>query len=422
MLDLEYRKLRWLIVGWITLSTVLNYIDRQALSIVAPILRDEFKLSNQDYSHIVSAFLISYTVMYTVSGKFVDWIGERVGMAACIIWWSVAAMLHSLAQGAVSLGAFRFLLGIGEPGNYPAALRATTHWFPKLERGLPIAIYSSGSAAGAIIAPPLITWLTLHYGWRYGFLIPGSLGLIWVVVWLLIYRLPEQSKQISREELAALQPDDLVLTNIGHSPAPQRWIDLLKDRKVLALVLARLVADPVWYFYLFWIPEYLKRERGFSLAEIGLYAWIPFVAADLGGIVGGLGSDRLIRRGLKPDAARRRVLYLAAAFAPIGMLTGVVHSAGLAIALIAVVGFVCFCWFINTAALVSDLFSEKVVGSVQGLMGTSGSAGGMLFTMLVGFLLDKFSYPVVFLLAGTMHLLASLILWLLMREKGLSGG
>ena len=416
MLNLSYRKLRWIIAGWLTLSTILNLIDRQTLSILAPLLRDKFHLSPQDYANIVSAFLISYAVMYTVGGRFVDWIGERVGMAACILWWSICAMLTSLAQGFWSLGIIRFLLGIGEPGNYPAALRATTRWFPKAERGLPIALFSSGSAVGNIIAPPMIAGLMLLWGWRAAFIIPGALGLIWLVVWLWIYRLPEHLPGISQEELAWIRNENSQGVASASASGPQRWGDLLKDRNVLALVLCRLVSDPVWYFYLFWIPEYLTRERGFSLAEIGLYAWIPFVAGAVGGMVGGRASDRLVHAGVSPARARTRVLYISAAIAPLGMLTGKVHTAAMAIALIAVMAFVVYSWFINTAALIPDLFSEKVVGSVLGLMGTAGSAGGVVFTFLVGFLLTHYSYTAVFLLAGSMHLLASLILWSLLRE------
>jgi ACS family hexuronate transporter-like MFS transporter len=416
-LGLSYWKMRWVIAGWLTLSTILNLVDRQTLSILAPVLLDKFNLSQQDYAHIVSAFLISYAVMYSVGGRFVDWIGERIGMAACILWWSICTVLTGFAQGFWSLGIIRFLLGIGEPGNYPAALRATTRWFPKAERGLPIALFSSGSAVGNMLAPPMIAGLTLLWGWRAAFILPGALGFVWLAVWLWIYRLPEELPGISREELASIRNESSAVAACAGDKAAQRWIALLKDRNVLALVLARLVSDPVWYFYIFWIPEYLKRERGFSLAEIGLYAWIPFVAGALGGMVGGSASDRLARAGTQPPKARTRVLYISAAIAPLGMLTSKVHTAAMAIALIAVMAFVVYSWFINTAALIPDIFSEKVVGSVLGLMGTAGSVGGVVFTTLVGFLLTRYSYTPVFLLAGSMHLLASLILWSLLRER-----
>jgi ACS family hexuronate transporter-like MFS transporter len=406
--------MRWVIAVWLTLSTILNLVDRQTLSVLAPFLRDKFQMSQQGYANVVTAFLVSYTVMYTVGGAFVDWIGERIGMAVCILWWSVCTMLTGLAQGVWSLGAIRFLLGLGEPGNYPAALRATVRWFPKDERGLPIALFSSGSAVGNIIAPPMIAGVTLLFGWRSAFFLPGFLGLLWLAGWLWIYKQPKHYPGITHEELSRLQDKD---DSESAASGLKRWASLLKERNVLALLLARFVSDPVWYFYIFWIPEYLRRERGFSLAEIGLYAWIPFVAGAVGGMVGGGASDRLISAGLKPVTARTRVLYISAALAPLGIMTSKAGSAAMAIFLIAAMAFVVYSWFINTAAVIPDLFPDNVVGSVLGLMGTAGSAGGVLFTMLVGFLLTHYSYGVVFALAGSMHLLAAFILWTLLRVR-----
>ncbi len=258
----------------------------------------------------------------------------------------------------------------------------------------------------------MIAGLTLAFGWRSAFLLPGLLGLLWLVVWLWIYQLPQAHPGITPEELSLLAPDNESASEVT---APNRWSSLLKDRNVLALVLARLVSDPVWYFYLFWTPEYLKRERGFSLTDIGLYAWIPFVAGALGGMVGGQASDKLITAGVPNVRARTRVLYISAALAPLGIWTSKAHSAPAAILLIAAMAFVAYSWFINTAALIPDLFPDRVVGSVLGLMGTAGSAGGIVFTVLVGFLLTHYSYGTVFALAGSMHVLASFILWALMR-------
>lgn len=405
--------MRWVIAAWLTLSTILNLIDRQTLSILAPFLRDKFQLSDQGYSHVVTAFLVSYTVMYTLGGRFVDWIGERIGMAACILWWSICTMLTGLAQGPWSLGIFRFLLGLGEPGNYPAALRATTRWFPKSERGLPIALFSSGSAVGNVLAPPLIASLTLFFGWRSAFFLPGLLGLVWLAVWLAIYHLPEALPGITQEELKPLEEESASDNSRARAP----WFALLKDRNVLALVLSRLVSDPVWYFYVFWIPEYLKRERGFSLAQIGMYTWMPFVAGALGGMVGGRASDALIARGVSPVKARTRVLYVSAALAPLGMFTGVVHSAPAAILLIATMAFVVYSWFINTAAIIPDVVSDKVVGSVLGFIGTAGSAGGALFSVLIGYLLSRYSYGLAFVLAGSMHVVGASILWSLIKDR-----
>jgi ACS family hexuronate transporter-like MFS transporter len=417
---LNYRQVRWFIVGWLTLSTILNVIDRQTLSILAPFLRDRFGLSardwQRDYSNVVSAFLVSYTVMYAVGGRLVDRIGERAGMAACIVWWSVCTMLTSLARGVFSLGSVRFLLGIGEPANYPAALRACARWFPKAERGLPIAMFSSGSSVGNALAPPLIASLTLAFGWRAAFVVPGALGLLWTVVWLSVYRVPQEHPSVTAGERALLREAD-------PSAAHRRWVDLLKDRNVLALVLARFVSDPVWYFYTFYMPDYLKTERGFNLRDMALFAWIPFVAGTFGGMTAGAISDWLIKRGWEPVTARTSVLYLSAMVAPIGMLTSRAPSAAAAIVLMAVVAFVVYCWFINTAAVIPDLFSEKVVGSVLGLMGTAGSAAGILFAQLVGFLLSHYSYTSAFALSGSMHLTGAVILWSLLKKpvRGVSG-
>jgi len=412
---LPYRKMRWLLAAWLALSTVLNLIDKQTLSILAPLLRDRFHLSVQDYSNVVTAFMISFTVMYTVGGRLVDWIGERLSMAACILWWSTCTILTGFAQGALSLGVVRFLLGLGEPVNYPAALRACTRWFPKSERGLPIALFSSGGAVGNILAPPLLAWLTLKVGWRAAFFLPGALGLIWLAVWLVIYRVPAGHPGITRAELEQLGTESAA-GGMDRPGGLREWAGLLKNRNVLALVLSRFVTDPAWYFYVFWTPEYLKRERGFSMADIGMYAWIPFVAGAIGGMTGGRASDLLIRRGVPAVKARCLILYSAAAIAPLGVLTGHVPSAAAAIALIAVMAFVAYTWFINTAAMIPDLVGESVAGSVLGFIGTAGSAGGVLFTPLVGYLVAHYSYAVVFAMVGSMHVAGSAILWGLRRD------
>ncbi len=276
---------------------------------------------------------------------------------------------------------------------------------------------------GSAIAVPVITWVALTFGsqqqpnWRATFIAIGSLGLFWTAAWLWIYRSksdrPGAKQEYATSAGSPVSTEAAAPNNSGSS----RWVDLLKNRNVLGLVLARLVSDPVWWFLIAWTPKYLTSERHFSLDEIGRYAWIPFVAGSVGGMAGGRASDLLIRRGMKPAVARRRVLYISAAFAPLGMLTSRVPTAGMAIGLIAGMALIVYSWFINTAAIIPDVMPANVVGSVLGLMGTAGSAGAFLFTRLVGFLLTRYSYPIVFLLAGSMHVLASLILWAFMREQ-----
>src|SRR5258708_2895856 len=279
-------------------------------------------------------------------------------MAACMVWWSVSPMLHALARGVLSLGIFRFLLGVGEPGNYPAALRASARWFSKEERGFPIAVWSSGSSVGSLLSVPFIAFLALHFGWQAAFFVPGFLGIIWVAVWIIAYRMPSVS--VEGTSLAAQ-----TATALGQRTSkPESILELLKDQRVCAIILARLLTDPIWVFYLAWTPKYLNEVWKFDLAKMAFYGWIPFLFGGLGGVFGGIASDWMIRRGTEPATARKRLLYLTGVLAPLGMLTGFVGSAGVSIALIALMAFVCYVWFIDTAALMSDLFPERVVGTI----------------------------------------------------------
>ncbi|MCL2659878.1 MAG: MFS transporter [Acidobacteriaceae bacterium] len=392
-----------MITIWLTVSTILNLISRQTLSILAPFLRDQFQISVVQYSHIVAAFMIAYGVMYAVSGWFVDKVGERLGMSICIIWWSVSAIASGFAVGVRSLGFTRFMLGIGEPGNYPAALKATARWFPQESRGLPVAFFSTGSAIGNIFSAPLIAFVALRFGWRAAFILPGLLGLLWYLGWLGIY--PRQL------------PGNLPMEEQADQPSlSTSWVSLFKNRRVVGLIIARLISDPVNYFYVFWIPEYLKNERNFTLTDIGRYAWIPFVAGAIGGMFGGRFSDVLIRRGVSPAKARLGVIYVAAAVAPLGILTSRVASPVTAIALMSLMSFIVYIWFINTAAVIPDIAPPRLSGSILGLIGSAGSLSGFLFMLLIGFLVNRFSsYNAVFAIVGSVHILAAIVLWIFMR-------
>lgn len=378
----------------------------------AEITRIPFEITDMAYGLIIMFFQLSYAIMYVAGGRFVDRVGEKIGMTACIVWWSVATMLHALSRGVLSLGVFRFLLGVGEPGNYPAALRASARWFSKEERGLPIAIWSSGSSVGSLLSVPLIAFLALYFGWQMAFLVPGLMGLVWVAVWIMKYRMPSVAVDgpgIAGASSTAAKADE---------PKSETFLDLLKDRRVWAITLARLLTDPIWVFYLTWTPKYLAEVWNFDLKAMGLYGWIPFLFGGMGGVFGGMFSDMLIRRGVGAAKARKIVLYITGAIAPLGMLTGFVGSAGISIALIAMMAFVCYVWFINTAALMSDVFPEKVVGTVLGLAAGVGQFGGLLMAFLAGYLLEKsHSYTTLFFVAGSGHLLASLVLFFFLKDK-----
>lgn len=324
-------------------------------------------------------------------------------MALCVLWWSIAGMLHAAAVGVVSLGILRFLLGMGAPGNYPGALRVCTVWFPKEKRGLPIALFSSSSSLGSLLAVPLVSWLALSYGWRAAFLATGSAGLLRVLIWSTTYRTPA----------AAEGADDS-----GSSRKPESPLRLLKQGNIRAIVGSRLVSHPVWMFYLSWTPLYLSQKWGYSLKDIGLYAWIPFLFGSGGGIAAGSISDWLVRRGMAPAKARKLLLYVSGAIAPAGMLIAFANSAAMALVITALMAFVCYVWFINTAALIPDVFPTNVVASVLGLRGSAGTLLGVVFTWFVGAELDRFhSWTPLFLIAGSGHLLGSLILAAFFREQ-----
>jgi ACS family hexuronate transporter-like MFS transporter len=401
---------RAVILTLLFICTVINYVDRQTLSILAPTLRLELHLSETDYADVVSAFLISYTVMYSVSGRLLDRIGARIGLAACIGWWSLATMLTAKAWNAASLALYRFLLGVGEPGVFPAGVKVCGEWFLRRQRAFAIGFFSSGSAIGAIFAPPLIAWITLRYGWRMAFLLPGLVGLLWIPLWLLVYRPPERHAAVSPENLRAMREESEL--------APSNSLrQLLRQRRVWALVAPRLISDPVWYLYLFWTPDYLQRARGMSLKEIGLYGWIPFLFADLGSVGGGALSDLLIRRGWAPQRARIALLVGVGCLAPLGALVGFVQTTAAAIAFICLAAFLCQCWATNTSALATETFQPAELGTVAGVMGTAGSLGGALFSQLLGRAIGVFGYSSAFVLGAVMHPVAITVLILMFRER-----
>jgi len=400
-------RLRWWVVTLLFFVTVLNYVDRQTLSVLAPVLRDEFRMSNTDYARVANAFLIAYTVMQAVSGALLDWIGTKWGFAIMFVWWSVATFLHRFARGARSLALFRFLLGVGEAGNWPGATKAIAEWFPAKERGSAMGIFNAGSSTGALVAPPLIAFTTLYLGWRNAFTVISLGGMTWLVFWVLTYRKPSA--------VPSPEPAGGALSAENGSQALPRpkipWLSLLAYREVWGIFLARALGDPVWWFYIFWLPLYLKHDRGFTLAQIGWLAWIPFLSADLGCLAGGWCSDLLVRHGLSLNRGRKVVFAVSALLAcSAGWFVPYTSSSTLALALITLATFGVQSWGTLLLTLPADIFPSDVVASVSGLSGFGAGAGGILSTFLVGYLLDRFSYKPVFAVMASMHPLAFLVL------------
>jgi MFS transporter, ACS family, hexuronate transporter len=406
-------KFRWLIAILILIATTINYIDRQAISIAESQISKEFNLDAQDYSWIIFCFLLSYALMQAVTGKLVDKIGAKRGFSFSVIWWSIANMLHAFGTGVVSLSVFRFALGIGEAGNFPAASKAISRWFPPAERSTAFGILTAGPGLGAIIAPPLLAILIINFGWRMSFVITGLLGFVWLFAWQLLYDEPETSKFPNEAERNFILNEQKVEI-IEKSETP--WLSFFKYKEVWGLMLSRFVGDGAFYFFVFFLPKYLSDVRGFDLKQIGASAWFPFLAADIGSIFGGWLSGYLITKSWSLDASRKTIMWIGAIGVPFAIPALFADSAYIALALIGVAMF--FIQFKQAAlfTLPNDLFSNKHVATIWGISGMAGSLGGMAFTPIVGWLVKNISYTPVFITVSTMHIVSVLLVMLLIPK------
>lgn len=381
--------LRWVMISLGFAATLINYLDRQTLSIAAPILKAKFGMSEEVYGLIVSAFMLAYTVSNGLAGPMLDRLGTKIGYALCMFWWSTAGILHMLIAGPVSLGVFRFLLGMGEAGNWPAAVKVVAEWFPPEERALASGIFNSGSAVGAIVAPPLVVWLILEWGWKSAFCAVGLVGYLWLAAWWLIYRTP---RNIQRA--------------VAARPAPP-W-ELLRTRFGGWFTFSRIFIDPAWYFYVFWFTKYLSTVRGFTMVEIGKTAWIPFLAAGVGNLAGGALMPVLLRMMPMP-AARKAGFALFTAMMAAAIPAVFAHSATVAIALISLASFGYTGSLANSMAFPADVFPPNMVASIYGLASMGSGFGGMIFSWLSGIFIGRFGYTPVFIGYGIMPLISIVI-------------
>jgi ACS family hexuronate transporter-like MFS transporter len=405
--------LRWWIAGLLFLSTVINYVDRQTLSVLAPVITEEMGISPTEYSRVLTAFMAAYTVMFLGSGFLVDRFGTRVSLAVFIVWWSLANMGHAFARSAWSLGVFRLLLGMGESGNFMAAFRAVSEWYPARERAFVNGLIQAGTAVGAILAPPVITWINSHYGWRQAFLLSGGLGLVWVVFWLGLYHPPERHPRITEEEKNhVLEGQPVVGTTTERIP----WRAILRHRQTWGLLLSRFLSDPVWWFYLFWLPKYLADQRGFTMAEIGMLAWMPYLAADLGALGGGWLSGRLVASGRGALGARMAVMLPCACVMPVSLLIPRAESRPILIAMVCAVTFAHMAWKTNQTTLTNDVFPKHLIGASSGLLAFGNGLGGTLFTWATGPLVEKFGYGGIFAIMSVLHPLSYWLMRRLVKE------
>jgi ACS family hexuronate transporter-like MFS transporter len=401
--------LRWRILSLIFLATTINYIDRQTISLLFPVISrpGELNLTPLQYSRITSALLVAYMISQSVSGKFFDRFGARVGFTVSIIIWSFAAMGHSLIMGFTSFAALSFLLGFGEAGNWPGSAKVIAEWFPVRERAFGMAVFNSGVAMGSVIAPPLIIALQFKFGWRATFLWAGALGFPWLVAWLAVYRPPAAHPRITKEELELIQEGRQASAPAGSVSL----LELLKHRQVWAVVMARFLVDPIWWLFVLWLPEYLTKARGLSLKQIGLWAWVPYLAASMGSLFGGWLAGRLISGGMSVNRARKTVIIIAACMTPAGLLAARAETTLSALAFISLVLFSFQMWVGNVQTLPSDFFPKEVVGSVAGLGGTGAAVGSMIFTLTTGWIVTHFSYAPVLTIAGLLAPVGTIVLF-----------
>ena len=411
----EIKNLRWIIAGLLFLATLVNYMDRQLLSVIAPMLRRDLHLSNTQYAYAINSFLIAYGIMFTVGGWLIDLLHTRRGLALSLALWSLASLLHTVVVGAWDLCFYRFLLGVAEPGNFTAAVKAVAAWFPKRERGVAIGFVLSGTGIGAIVAPPLVVWIALHFGWRMAFLLPSLAGVCWLPLWLYLYREPEEHPWIRGRESEHIFSGRAGAAENGKE-VPAQWSKLLALPQSWSFILGRFFADPLGYFYWFWMPSYLVAAKGFSFVELGKWLWIPYLIQGLGQIAGGLFSGSLIRRGVAPILARKVGLSVGLLLTPMAILSLASNGGFLVLLYISVATFGLGWWGANYNSAIMDSIPRRSVSSVAGLAGSGRVVSSAMVTWFTGWAADHHAYPLVFWVNTILMVVSVIFSWALLRR------
>ena len=373
-------RVRWWIAWTLFFSTVINYISRQTFSVLAPLIAAQYHLSHADLGKILGAFQISYSITWLLGGIFLDAVGTRLGLALAVVFWSVVNMLTGFASSVFGFASFRFLLGMGEGLNWPGASKTVAEWFPARERSLAVAIFDSGSSIGGALAALAVPLVAMAFGWRSTFVVSGLLGFVWLALWLRVYHPLDRHPRVTPQEVALIRAGQEIPA-VSAERGVARWLKLARNRNTWGIVLGRALTDPIWWFYVFWLPQYLSDARGFSLKQIALFAWMPFIAADLGNFTGGLVSGYFIRRGVAVLKVRVWVCVVSTVPILAGIPAASVHSVYTAIALICVALWGYASWSTMGLTLPSDLFPHDVVATVTGL---SGLAAGLVIALGLG--------------------------------------
>lgn len=402
------RNYRWTICALLFFAAVINYIDRQIIGILKPVLQTELGWDEIGYSNIVFWFQVAYAIGFVSIGRLMDHLGTRKGFTLSVGFWSLAAMAHALAHSVFTFSLARFALGLGEAGNFPAAIKTVAEWFPKKERALATGIFNSGTNIGAIVTPLTVPFIALHLGWRYAFIITGLLGFVWLIFWLALYSKPEENSHVTQEELAHINSD------AAETAEKISWASLLTYPQTWAFAVGKFLTDPVWWFYLFWIPGFLFEKFHLSLTSLGLPLVIIYLSADVGSIGGGWLSSALIKRGWTINAARKTAMLICALCVVPIVFAAETSNVWVAVALLSLATAAHQGWSANLFTTTSDMFPRRAVGSVVGVGGMAGAIGGMFIAKAAGYILQwTGSYLILFIIAGSTYLIALLLIQLL---------
>lgn len=402
---------RWRVVALLFCATTINYLDRQVLGLLKPTLEADFGWSESDFSHIVMAFQTAYAVSLIGFGAIIDKIGTKIGYVISVVVWSIAAMLHAVATGTFSFALMRAILGLGEAGNFPVAIKATAEWFPKKERALATGIFNSGANIGAVVAPIMVPWILGAYGWQEAFLITGAIGFVWLIFWWRFYEVPARQKRINQAEYEYIHSDDEHETT---NEAPVKWLQLFKIRQTWAFVFGKMLTDPIWWFFLYWLPSYFAEAFKLNLSKPSPELVIVYTATTVGSIGGGYLSGYFIKKGWPVFRARKTSMLIFAVMVMPIMAAQYTTNIWQAVVLISLAAAAHQAWSANIFTTASDMFPKKAVSSVVGIGGMAGSVGGILFPLLVGIILDNYKaagnigggYNLIFVICGFAYLLA----------------
>ncbi len=419
--QVEYKSYRWRVCALLFFATTINYLDRQVLGLLKPVLEGQFGWTETQYSHVVMVFMICYAIGLLLAGRLIDRLGTKIGFALCVLVWTIGACGHAAVRNTLGFAFMRGLLALGEAGNFPAAVKTVSEWFPRREQALAMGFITAGCSIGAVVAPATVPWLAATYGWEAAFFATGFTGVVWLACWQLAYQSPHLHKKVSKQELTLIESDAGEVPAGGAVP----WVSLLRMRGTWIFLLGKFLTDPIWWFMLFWLPSYFSSRFNLDMKHLGLPLIIVYTATSIGSIAGGWVSSQLIARGWKVSAARQTTMFILALLVTPIIASPLIDDMWTMVGLLSLAAAAHQGWSANLYTTVSDMFPKEQVASVVGIGGMGGAVGSTLFPLAVGLVLDHYKilgnlnggYNVIFVVCGFAYVLAWLVMWL-MRVTG----